>query len=669
MATQTHLTQLVLTHQELPDLPSQVAREWLVTNGIGGFASGTIADQVTRRYHGYLIAAQKPPLGRTLRISKLEATIHLGDTDYPLYANQISHRQNGSAPNPASYLQEFRLDGTIPTWTYQCGTVHLCKRVWMAEGKNVTFVQYQVLHSAIPLTLSVDILANYRDYHANTHHPDWQPQVTPRKGGLILQIDPTLPPTYVYITHSGTLQLDTPLAWRHDVFLAVEDYRGLDALDDQLHMARLNILLNPGQQVVIVLSDRADFTLTQDDWYETRRTEEIAFLDKIDAAHHTPEWIQRLMLAARQFIVTRQTTHHPDGCTILAGYPWFGDWGRDTMISLPGLTLATGLYEDAERILRIFAEYVDHGMLPNRFPDDNETPEYNTVDATLWFFEALMQYYRATGDSDLIADLYHVLMTIIDWHKAGTRYGIQMDARDGLLKSGVEGVQLTWMDVKVNDWVVTPRTGKAVEINALWYNALRIMADFTDLLLANGLVSEYLTMAQRVGASFQRFWNSERGYCYDVLDTPEGTADPQLRPNQIFAVSLTYSPLTSEQQQAVVNVCEQYLVTPHGLRSLAPFEANYSGHYGGDILARDSVYHQGTVWGWLIGAFAIAHWKVYQDAERAREFLAGFEAQLQEHGLGTLAEIFDGDAPHTPRGCIAQAWSVAEVLRAWQTIR
>lgn len=669
MVAEIKLPQLVFRQEDLPDLASQTSREWLVTNGIGGFASGTIADQMTRRYHGYLIAAKKPPLGRTLLVSKLDTTVSLDGTEYPLFANQYQSAETPVKTNPSPYLQEFRLDGTIPIWNYQCGRAQLQKRVWMAQGKNVTFVQYHVLHSGTPLTLKIDVLANYRDYHGNTHQPDWQPQVMPRPNGVTMQLDPTLPPTYLYVAHGGALQLETPIRWQQDVYLAVEDYRGQDALDDQLHMLRLNVLLDPGQQVVLVLSDDPQFSLAKDDWYEAYLAEEKELLQHIQFAKDTPPWIHRLALAARQFIVTRQTTQFPDGLTILAGYPWFSDWGRDTMISLPGLTLATGHYDEAAKILRIFTEYVDQGMLPNRFPDDNEAPEYNTVDATLWFFEALMQYYRATGDSDLVADLFPVLLDIIDWHKHGTRYGIQVDPRDGLLMSGTEGVQLTWMDVKVDDWVVTPRTGKAVEINALWHNALHIMADFSELLLGPSMSQEYLMMARQAHVSFQRFWNEELGYCYDVIDTPDGKVDPQLRPNQIFAVSLTYSPLRSDQRRAVVDICEKYLVTPRGLRSLAPFEENYRGHYGGDILARDSVYHQGTVWGWLMGPFAIAHWKVYQDVEQARRFLLGFREHLCEFGMGTLAEIFDGDAPYNPRGCIAQAWTVAEVLRAWQTIR
>ncbi len=669
MVAEIKLPQLILRREDLLDLASQSSREWLVTNGIGGYASGTIADQMTRRYHGYLIAAKKPPLGRTLLVSKLDTTVRAGNSEYPLFANQYESAEKPANPNPTPYLEEFRLDGTIPTWLYQCGRVQLQKRVWMAQGKNVTFVQYHVLHSATPVTLQIDVLVNQRDYHGNTHQPDWQSNVMPRPNGLMMQVDPALPPTYLYLTHGGTLQLETPVQWKRNLYLAMEDYRGLDALDDQLHMVRLNVLLDPGQQIIVVLSDEPEFNLSKDDWYGSYLAQEHAFIQHMQFTNHTPDWIRRLALAAHQFIVTRQTSEFPDGLTILAGYPWFSDWGRDTMISLPGLTLTTGHYAEAEKILRIFAEYVDQGMVPNRFPDDNEEPEYNTADATLWFFEAVMQYYRATGDSNLIADLYPVLLDIIDWHKTGTRYGIQMDIRDGLLKSGTEGVQLTWMDVKVEDWVVTPRTGKAVEINALWHNALRIMADFSDLLLGPAMSQEYHMLADQAQRNFQRFWNNEVGYCYDVIDTPNGLADPQLRPNQLFAVSLTYSPLTPKQQKAVVDICEKYLVTPRGLRSLAPFEAKYNGHYGGDILARDSVYHQGTVWGWLIGPFALAHWKVYGDVEQARGFLLGFKEHLCEQGVGTLAEIFDGDAPHAPRGCIAQAWTVAEVLRAWQMIR
>ena len=375
-----------------------------------------------------------------------------------------------------------------------------------------------------------------------------------------------------------------------------------------------------------------------------------------------PQAIEQLVLAADQFVVRRSLPGDAEGRSIIAGYPWFGDWGRDTMISLPGLTLATGRPEVGARILHTFAHYVDQGMLPNRFPDEDEAPEYNTVDATLWYFEALRAYLAATSDEMLVNDLYPVLRDIVDWHQRGTRYGIQLDPEDGLLYAGQEGVQLTWMDAKVDGWVVTPRMGKAVEVNALWYNALRIMAEFARCLGKE--TQTYEDLADRTAEGFVRFWNGERGYCYDVIDGPDGD-DPALRPNQLLAVSLEYSPLAAAQQRAVVDACARQLLTSHGLRSLAPDDPAYMGHYGGDRRQRDAAYHQGTVWGWLIGPFVQAHMRVYGDREQARSFLRPLLQHLGGHGLGSLSEIFDGDAPFSPRGCTAQAWTVAEVLRAW----
>ncbi len=378
-----------------------------------------------------------------------------------------------------------------------------------------------------------------------------------------------------------------------------------------------------------------------------------------------PTVTERLVLAADQFIVRRSLPDDPDGRSVIAGYPWFGDWGRDTMISLPGLTLVTGRHDVAARVLRTFARFVDRGMLPNRFPDEGETPEYNTVDATLWYFEAIRAYHAATDDDGLLGDLFPVLQEIVEWHRRGTRYHIQVDPDDGLLYAGEPGVQLTWMDAKVGDWVVTPRIGKPVEINALWYNALRSMADFARRL--GEPLSPYEALAEQTVTGFARFWNQDTGYCYDVIHGPDGD-DPALRPNQLFAVSLPHSPLSPSQQRAVVDVCARRLLTSHGLRSLARDDPAYIGHYGGDRRQRDAAYHQGTVWSWLIGPFVTAYLRVYDDRERARSFLQPFIHHLVDHGVGSISEIFDGDAPFAPRGCIAQAWSVGEVLRAWSAV-
>jgi predicted glycogen debranching enzyme len=383
-------------------------------------------------------------------------------------------------------------------------------------------------------------------------------------------------------------------------------------------------------------------------------------------AAEAPSWLWQLILAADQFIVKRSLPEEPDGRSIIAGYHWFGDWGRDTMIAMPGLTLATGRAEVAKQILLAFSRYVDGGMLPNNFPDAGGQPEYNTVDAALWYFESIRQYFESAQDSGTLQRLFPVLAGMIDAHVEGTRYNIHVDPVDGLLFAGVPGVQLTWMDAKIGDWVVTPRTGKPVEVNALWINALETMAQFARLLEKPG--EGYEILAAKATKGFQKFWNAERGCCYDVIDVPGIGNDGSLRPNQILTVSLLGSLLTPEQQSSVVDVCARHLLTSHGLRSLAPGEPGYTGHYGGGPRDRDAAYHQGTVWGWLLGPFALAHFRVHKNREAALRFLEPLGRQIYASGLGTLSEIFDGDAPFTPRGCIAQAWTVAEVLRAWQKL-
>jgi predicted glycogen debranching enzyme len=384
------------------------------------------------------------------------------------------------------------------------------------------------------------------------------------------------------------------------------------------------------------------------------------------SADEEPGWLWQLVLAADQFIVKRSCPGQTDGHSILAGYPWFNDWGRDMMIALPGLTLSTGRPEIARDILRSITRYVDAGMLPNNFPDAGSVPGYNAVDSALWYFEALRQYFEATQDLAFIQELFAALGEIIDAHVRGTRYNIKVDPADALLFAGSPEVQLTWMDAKVGDWVVTPRTGKPVEINALWINALQTMAGFARLLVRPS--EGYEKLAEKAGRNFQKFWNPERNCCYDVIDTPSGGKDALLRPNQIFAVSLPVSPLLPAQRKAVVDAVAQQLLTSHGLRSLGPFEPGYKGEYVGGPRERDAAYHQGTVWGWLLGPFVVAHYRVYQDAALAQSFLEPFGRTVCSGGVGSLGEIFSGDAPFRPAGCIAQAWSVAEVFRAWQIL-
>ena len=660
------------------NLALSAGREWLVTNGIGGYASGTVAGLLTRRYHGLLIAALKPPLGRTLLLTKLDETATYDGCTYPLFANRwavstsaISYERgrewNGVEPVGFHHLERFHLEGTTPVWTFACADARLEKRVWMQPGSNTTYIRYDLRRATAPLALSIKAIVNHRDHHSNTYAGDWQMRVEPIAHGLQVTAFEGAAPFYLL---SDRAEATSRHEWRRDYFLCIEKYRGLDALDDNLYAGLLQITLHPGESLTIVASTEATPNLDGASAYAERQGYEGQLVTQ-SGLTDAPAWVQHLVLAADQFIVRRPLSDQPDpstelrtgGRTIIAGYPWFGDWGRDTMISLPGLTLATGRQDVAARILRTFAHFVDQGMLPNRFPDQGEMPEYNTVDATLWYFEAIRAYYVTTNDDTLLHDLFPVLQEIIEWHQRGTRHNIHLDPDEGLLYAGEPGVLLTWMDAKVSDWVVTPRIGKPVEINALWYNVLCSMADFAHRLgkPADG----FEALADRARAGFARFWNEAGGYCYDVLDGPEGD-DPALRPNQLFAVSLPHSPLTSQQQRGVVDACARHLLTSHGLRSLAPDDPTYVGHYGGDQRQRDAAYHQGTVWNWLIGPFVSAHLRVYGDRELARSFLQPLIHHLAVHGVGSISEIFDGDPPLAPRGCIAQAWSVAEVLRAWQ---
>ncbi len=641
-------------------------REWLVTNGIGGYASGTVAGLPTRRYHGLLIAALDPPVGRTLLVSTIDETAHYNGRLYPL----STYRWRNGVVNPTGYrhIERFRLEGTTPVWSYAIADALVEKRIWMQPGANTTYVQYHLHRSTQTLTLWLKVLVNYRDHHHHTQGWGWHMQVTAVPQGIKVQAYSDALPFYLL---SQDAESTTAHDWYYGFDLARERDRGLGDRDDHLHAATMMMTLTPGQSLTLVVSTQSNPNLVGDVALQQRQAYERKLINIWKADHRTdvegtPAWIQHLLLAADQFIVNRRTTKRPAGKTIIAGYPWFSDWGRDTMISLPGLTLATGRPEIARAILQTFADYVDQGMVPNRFPDAGEVPKYNTVDATLWYFEAIRAYYRATHDDALLRELFPVLTDIIDWHCRGTRYGIHLDPSDGLLYAGEPGVQLTWMDAKVGDWVVTPRIGKPVEVNALWYNALRALAQFARLI--GKPYQEYEAMADRTAARFSRFWNESLGYCYDVLDGPDGP-DAALRPNQILAVALTDSPLTPEQQRQVVEVCGRELLTSYGLRSLAPSDPHYQGHYGGPVQQRDAAYHQGTVWGWLLGPFVIAHLRVFQNPTQAREFLEPMAYHLQSHGLGSCSEIFDGDAPMTPHGCIAQAWTVAEILRAWTLIQ
>ena len=639
------------------DITQSTQREWLITNGLGSYGCGTLSGILTRCYHGLLVAALKPPLGRTLLLTKLDEVVQYQSKPYPL----SSDRWSGGTTTGHGYnnTQSFRLEGTTPTWTYACADALLEKRIWMQQGENTTYVRYTLLRATGPFQIKIKAIANYRDHHSVTqsiiNNREWRMRTQAHPRGLKVLAANEAKPFYL-CTSKG--QLVPNHKWYQNYFLTTEQYRGLSHLDDHLHIATLTTTLSPGESITVTASTQPTTNLDGEDALEQAQHHQKNLLSAASIQKTSP--VEQLILAADQFIVNRTTPETPNGKTIIAGYPWFGDWGRDTMIALPGLTLATGRSRIARPILRTFARYLSQGMLPNAFPEANDTPGYNTVDAILWYFEAIRAYIEATEDLALLEELYPALQEVINWHERGTRYNIALDT-DGLLYAGEEGHQLTWMDAKVDNWVVTPRIGKPVEINALWCNALGCMAHFSELL--NKTELDYLRLLADAEEGFARFWQPNRGYLADVLDGPEGH-DMALRPNQLFALSLHSGPaLSFHQQKSIVDICAQHLLTSHGLRSLSPTHSDYTGTYGGDRTKRDGSYHQGTTWGWLIGPFVQAHLKVYKNPQLARTFLQPFFQQLSAGCVGTLSEIFDGNPPFSPRGAYAQAWTVAEVLR------
>lgn len=652
------------------ELSNAEGREWLVTNGIGGYACGTLAGLLTRQYHGLLVAALTPPLGRTMLLAKIDETACYAGQRYDLHANRWT---DGSiAPHGYRHIERFQLDGTIPVWHFACADALLEKRIWMQPGANTTYVRYTLQRGSEPLHLSLKALVNYRDHHHRTTGGEWQMQIDSVAHGVCITAFSGAVPFYL-LAEGANCSIAGD--WYFGFDLAIERDRGIGDREDHLNAAIFETRLALGESITLVASTESQPVIDGKRALDTRQRHEQEWLEcwyRTNPTPTAPDWVEQLVLAANQFIVDRPLPNQPNGKTIIAGYPWFGDWGRDTTISLPGLTIATGHPEIARPILRTFAHYLKQGMLPNLFPEVGATPEYNTVDAILWYFEAIRAYHAATEDDDLLQELFPILAEVIDWHQKGTCYNIHIDPSDGLLYAGTAGVQLTWMDAKIGDWVVTPRIGKPIEVNALWYNALGVMVAIAQRL--GKPTQEYKHLAQKTATGFQRFWSPALGYCYDVLDTPEGRQDESLRPNQIFAVSLPtveiLPPLLSlAQQQGVVDTCAKTLLTSHGLRSLAPFHPDYQGHYGGDSYQRDRSYHQGSVWGWLLGAFVQAHLRVYGDRAIAMTFLEPISEQLRFGCIGTLGEIFDGDPPLLPQGAFAQAWTVAEALRVYLLVQ
>ncbi|MFN4089495.1 MAG: amylo-alpha-1,6-glucosidase [Alphaproteobacteria bacterium] len=648
------------------DWPGCEGLEWLVTNGIGGYASGTVAGMPTRGYHGLLVAAMSPPVGRTVVLAATPERVTAGGVTEAIGA--LRWQDGTVAPDGRATLESVRLEGTTPVWRYAGARFVLEKRVTMDHGANVVRVDYANLWSEEPVELALEALTDFRDYHGRSFAADWLPAVAADGDTLTVAVDDRAEDRLHIRLAGGTAE--AAAAWWRGIDLAQERARGLTDAEDHVRAGTLRVTIPPGATAQFVANVGPTAAVADCSTGPAEAARQARILDgwrraQGPLAQGAPDWVAQLVLAADQFVARRTLHDGSAGHTVIAGYHWFADWGRDTMISLPGLLIETGRTAVAQSVLRAFADAVDGGMVPNRFPDAGTAPEFNTVDAAFWFIEAVAALDAATGDAAFLAEMFPVLEDIVDRHCAGTRYGIHLDAADGLIAAGEPGVQLTWMDARVGDWVVTPRIGKPVEVNALWISGLRFLADAARRLGRPADRFEGLLAAATKG--FARFWNAERGYLFDVLDGPGGHEDV-LRPNQIFAARPGVGVLDADRRRQVVRACEGALLTPAGLRSQAPGTPGYIGGYGGDQTRRDGAYHRGTVWTWLIGPFVEAHLAAFGDVARARAILAPMADQLRIQGLGTINEIFEGDAPHAPRGCIAQAWSVGEVLRAWHLI-
>jgi len=629
------------------------SREWLETNGIGGFASSTISGSHTRRYHGLLTAATRPPLGRITTVSKFLESLIIGDDTFQLSTSRFSGKVDSQA---CQYISRFRLD-PFPVWNFRFGEIELEKKLFMPADSNTTVVTYSILENKKEhdVLLEIKPLLAFVDYHHLQHEdPRFQSDFVATNGEVGIRPYPEMPE--VFFLHNA-IAVETAGDWYKSFEYAIEQERGFEFQEDlfQPFVMRFD-LQRPAEVIVTTEQNTKPASRLEKDEIRRRR-------GLVKTANAEDETMQTLALAADQFIVKRGSGH-----TVIAGYPWFSDWGRDTMISLPGLTLATNRRRIAREIILEFSKHISEGMLPNRFPDQGEEAEYNTVDATLWYFEAIRAYAEKSGDFKTVRnDLYEKLSLVVAAHLRGTRYNIHVDT-DGLLYAGEPGVQLTWMDAKVGDKVITPRTGKPVEIQALWYNALKIMQDFAMRFGHSEDASRFASMADLAKLSFNAvFWNESANCLFDVVGNVE--RDASIRPNQIFAVSLGHAILETERMKNVVDRVEAELLTPVGLRSLSPHDPAYVPYYRGTPFERDSAYHQGTVWAWLIGPFVDGYRKVYPEREdRIQEFLAPLAGHLNEAGVGQISEIFDAEPPHAPRGCTAQAWSVAEVLRASATL-
>jgi len=652
-----------------------LTHEWLVTNGLGGYASGTVYGVATRRYHGLLIAALPVPLGRMMMLNHLSEQIRLPDGKVvSLHSEErVPELQLQGAP----YLKEFRLELGLPVWEYAIEGIVLEKRLFMPRYQNSVHIHYRLLEGAERVRLKLQPSIHFRSHDAHVSTPIPGPfQFHCEDDRFELSAGTDLPT--LRLTSFGDRQAFTiERRYLREMLYRIEESRGYDSVGDLWSPGYFRFDLSRRCDAVVIASTEPWERIIALPPHGAIQAE-IARRERLLAT--APPSCRagvggELVLAADQFLIRPlgrvqdmaiAKASGDEGRTVIAGYHWFTDWGRDTMISLEGLTLSTGRHPEAGYIARTFAHYVRDGLIPNMFPEGEKEGLYHTADATLWFFHALSRYLDVTQDRTTLRSLLPVLKDIFERHREGTRFHIGVDPRDGLLRQGEEGYQLTWMDAKMGDWVVTPRRGKAVEINALWYNAVTLLERWVAEEEGETAAAGFRQEGDRVRKSFnERFWNPATGYLFDVVDGEQGD-DPACRPNQLFSISLPNAVLDKERWPAVLETCRKRLLTPVGLRSLAPGEPDYKPTYHGDLRTRDAAYHQGTVWGWLIGPYVDAWLKVYPDRRaEARQALQGLIDHLDDACLGTVSEVFDAESPFTARGCCAQAWSVAELLRCW----
>ncbi len=655
-------------------------REWIMTNGLGGYASGTISGAITRRYHGLLIAALPAPLGRMVMWSHVSEFLRFSDDD--VISLGAEERAGGQLDlQGADFLREFLLEDGLPVWIYHVRDLVLEKRVLLPHLQNTVHVSYQVIAGKAPPCLELRPAFHFRHHESSVDAGLAAPyKLTAIDGRYEIAAGRRkLPPLRMRMCGRDSTFTIAP-AQIHQVVYRTEQQRGYAHEGELWSPGFFRVDLREQSTATLVGStepwDIID-VLGPADVLSAERERRARLI--VEAKPEAQEGVAaELVFAADQFVITpagrfeEAARAHAAGDevrTVIAGYHWFTDWGRDTMISLEGLTLITGRCLEAGYILRTFAHYVRNGLIPNMFPDEEKEGIYDSADATLWFFYAFNRYFEQTEDRITLKLLLPTLIDIVEDHLRGTKFNIRVDPADGLLAQGEKGYALTWMDAKTGDWIVTPRRGKAVELNALWYNALRLLAHWLRQSGDDASPRRYEEQAERARNSFnERFWYADGGYLYDVVDCDgqNGTHDVSCRPNQLFAISLDHPVLDQERWESVLDVVENRLVTPVGLRSLAPDDPEYKAIYSGDLRSRDGAYHQGTVWTWLIGPFIDAWLKVHPNDKRgARKFLETFPVHLSDNGLGTISEVFDANEPHLAGGCIAQAWSVAEVLRCW----